>query len=62
MLIRQRFYNDVLQHLDVAPPTEAPQWCCTEQANDGNVTYDTNIEYDSSIYNDYIHDVTIKKD
>ena len=61
-LTRQRFYNDVLQHLDVAPPAEAPQWCCTEQENDGNVIYDTDIGYDSSIYDEYMYDTTMKED
>jgi hypothetical protein len=62
MLTRQRFYNDVLQHLDVAPPIEAPQWCCTEQENDGNVIYDTDIGYDSSIYDEYMYDATMEED
>ena len=61
-LTRQRFFNDALQHLDIAPPIKAPQWCYTEQENDGNITYDTNIDYDSSIYDKYMYDATMEED
>ena len=59
MLTRARSYDDNLQHLDVEPLKDAPQWCCAEKANDDNVIYDTDIGYDSSIYDEYIHDIDI---
>ena len=55
-LTRERSYNDTIQHLDVEPPKDAPQWCCVEQGN-ANVTYDTDVGYDSSIFDEYIHDI-----
>ena len=59
-LTRTRSYNDTLQHLDVKPPKDAPQWCCieVEQVND-DVTYDTDIGYDSSIYDEYMYDIDV---
>jgi len=56
-LTRARFYNDTIQHLDVEPPENAPQWCRVDQESD--VAYDTDIAYDSSIYDDYLHDIDV---
>ncbi|RGB23262.1 hypothetical protein C1646_774774 [Rhizophagus diaphanus] len=39
-LTRARSYNDTLQHLDIEPPINAPQWCCViEQCIDLIIEY-----------------------
>jgi len=59
MLTRARSYNDTLQHLDVEPPNNAPQWCYVQDHVNADVAYDTDIGYDSSIYDEYIHDIDV---
>ena len=58
-LTRVRFYNDTIQHLNVEPPENAPQWCRVEQVNEVNedIAYNTDIGYDSSIYDEYMRDI-----
>lgn len=59
-LTRARNYNDTIQHLDVRPPEDAPEWTCVgqeDQANDSTL-YDTDIRYES-IYDDYMHDLDV---
>lgn len=57
-LTRTRSYNDTLQHLDVEPPKNAPRWCC-EEVEQADITYDTDIGYDSSIYDEYMYDIDV---
>lgn len=58
-LTRAKSYNDILQHLDIKPLKNALQWCYLEQVNAKGVIYNTDIRYNSSIYDEYMNDIDV---